>query len=220
MKKYEQIRKVAEGIFEDQKSHNLNEIKEKCRDLDIDLESDKNAISNVVFKMKKEKRIRPTGEKGVYELMPLTEMENNKAEDSQEFMPEYPSKTKLENRGSRGKSLNLNWEDFFVLKPNTIRLQEMRVTITEKGEIRLNSLLHKNLPNKKIQIIFSKDYRTVLLNPEGEDAHIFTKAGTTKNRMLIEVFRKMKIKFPVGYIVNWDEKYEMWRGKLDITDKK
>lgn len=217
MKKCEQIRKVAEGIFEDRKSHNLNEIREKCRDLNIDLESDKNALSNVIFKMKKDKRIRSTGEKGVYELMPLTEMEDDKAEDSQEYMLEFPSKTKVE---SKSKSLNLNWEDFFVLKPNTTRLQEMRVTITEKGEIRFNSLLHKNLTNRKIQIIFSKDYRTVLLNPEGEDAHIFTKAGTTKNRMLIEIFRKMKIKFPVGYIVNWDEKYEMWKGKLDITDKK
>lgn len=217
MKKYEQIRIALEGIFEDRKSHDLNEIREKCRELDIDLESDKNAISNVLFKMKKDKCIRSTGEKGVYELMPLTEMENTKTEASQEYMPEYPSKIELE---SRGKSLNLDWEDFFVLKPNTTRFQEMRVTITEKGEIRFNSLLHKNLPNRKIQIIFSKDYRTVLLNPEGEDAHIFTKAGTTKNRMLIEVFRKMKIKFPVGYIVNWDEKYEMWKGKLDITDKK
>ena len=94
------------------------------------------------------------------------------------------------------------------------------MTITEKGELRLNSKLHKNIPDKNIELIFSNDYRTILLNPDGENAHVFTKAGTTKNHDLTEAFCKMKIKFPVTYHVNWNEEYQMWKGRLEISDKK
>lgn len=221
MRRSDQIRKVIMELFEDKGKHHINEIRERCRQLNIDIESDKNAISNIIFKMKKNNILQNTGDKGVYELAPPTQATNNKIEPESEgekkVVPECEMRTSAD---SLGKKVNLNWNDFFVLKPDDLRSREMRLTITDKGEIRFNSQLHKQLPNKKIQIIFSKDYRILLLNPDGEDAHIFTKAGTTKNRELIDAFLKLKLKFPVSYAVKWDEEYNMWKGKLDISDKK
>ena len=183
--------------------------------------SDRNVISNVIFRMKKNNILCSTGTKGVYKLMSLAQVEDQRDNLMQDNAKEQvPLCTQDIYLGSNSKLENLNWDDFFILKPNNARHQEMRLTITEKGEIRLNTQLNKNMPNRKVQIIFSKDYRTVLLNPSEDDAHIFTKAGTTKNRGIVQVFQKLKLKFPVGYIIKWDENYKMWCGELDISDKK
>ena len=73
---------------------------------------------------------------------------------------------------------------------------------------------------RKIELAFSRDMQTVYLNPNGEHAHAFTKAGTAKSRELAEILRKMKAGFPAVYMVKWDDKMAAWKGKLDGAAKK
>ena len=73
---------------------------------------------------------------------------------------------------------------------------------------------------RKLELIVSRDCRTILLNPAGPQAHEFTKAGTTRNQALADMLAKMRLSFPVTYTVRWDEGCEMWRGDINISPKK
>jgi len=203
MRKYEQIRKVIEELYKDRQAHHLDEMREKCRECGIDIEADKNAVNNVVFKMKKENYLKNSERKGEYELV----AGNKKAEEP---VVKKPVKA----------AAQIDWNEFFVLKPETDRLNGMKISISEKGELRLNSRLQKEVGSQEIELIFSKNYKVVLLNPNGKNSHRFTKAGTVKNREIVELLRKLKISFPVIYSVNWDERYQMWKGQVNTESRK
>lgn len=128
----------------------------------------------------------------------------------------------MENKGKNEykQGREIDWNEFFVLKPQKSRLNERKIIISDKNEIRLNSGLQNAIQSRNIELIFSKNYKLVLLNPEQENGHKFTKAGITKNREIVEMFRKLKIPFPVTYIVEWDEEYQMWKGELKTESKK
>ena len=78
----------------------------------------------------------------------------------------------------------------------------------------------KHIDSNEIELIFSKKCDLILLNPGKKTGHKFTKAGTTKNKEIVEHLRKQKVPFPAVYTVNWDEKYNMWKGELHIECKK
>lgn len=206
MAKYEQIRKVLEKEFQDGKAHEIRELREKCAASGIDMETDRNAVNNVIFTMKKNGYLVNGERKGEYQLTEAVRTEK----EGPAAVPGEEIKTAAE----------LDWNQFFVLSPQKARMQEMKVSIVEKGEIRLNAILQKKILSRKLEIIMSKDYKTILLNPDGANAHEFTKAGTVKNKEIVERLRKMKLTFPVTYIIQWDEKFGMWRGELETADKK
>lgn len=201
MERYAQIRDVIKELYEDNKNHDLTEIKEKCKEREIDIEADSNAVSNVVYSMKRKGFLRATEEKGVYEKI--------RHDISQGDAKEMDS----------GQAC-INWNRFFVLKPQTTRFQEMLLTITEKGEIRLNSRLQKEINSREIELIFSRDYKEVLLNTRGQNPHKFTKAGVAKNRDISNLLKKEKIPLPSVYIVCWNENYKMLHGKLAMDKGK
>ncbi|RZS94144.1 hypothetical protein [Cuneatibacter caecimuris] len=244
MTKYDQIRKVVAKIMEDSEKHHIQEIREECKKIGIDLNPERNAISNVLFSMKKEGVLDSGEEKGVYWK---AEKLKKDVQDSQPGEPEKKGQKikkaqkekKIEkelfsdiNRVNTGqkkaqdtssdldRELKLDWEKFFVLKPQNRRNQEKRITITKEGELRLNSMLQKEIQSRKIEIIMSRDCRTILLNPQGKNAHDFTKAGTIKNTDLTELLSRLKLAFPVFYKVTWDQEMKLWKGELDIPDKK
>lgn len=207
MRLFEQVMEAAEQIFEDGEGHTVREIREKCELKGIPVKGDKNIVNNVLTGMKRRGLIQNGEAKGLYVPLPeKTGIEETSVKERKEL--------------AKVREANLDWNRFFVLKPDSGRCQEMKLSITEKGEIRLNSRLQKEIPEKEIEIIFSKDYKTVLLNPGGRNSHVFTKAGTTRNRGVAEVFAKMKIEFPVFYMVEWNAEYAMWLGKLKLSSGK
>lgn len=197
MTKYMQIQTVIEEMFQDGKSHHIKEVRSQCADAGIDVFSDKNAVNNVIFKLKKNGYLCNGEEKGVYLLTG-----GDKAGRKEAPLPP------------------LDWNRFFILKPQERRCQEMKLIVHPEGEIRLNSHLQKKLQNRRIEIIMSKDYQFILLNPQGANAHEFTKAGTVKNREIVELFKKARIPLPVSYRIYWNEQYRMWEGKIEIPEKK
>lgn len=129
-----------------------------------------------------------------------------------------------ETRGNAIKSNSkssavLDWNKYFVLMPQPSRYYEKKLTITEKGDIRLNSALQKSIQSKEIEFIFSKDYREILLNENGKNPHKLTKAGTARNREIVERLKKNKIRLPVSYIVKWNDAFGMWYGIINMSNK-
>ncbi len=219
MKLYEQVMAYAEQLFADKQPHTVREIREKCEESGLSVKEDRNIINNVLAGMKRRGLVENGTEKGVY--VPILEQSLPEASVPLPVeKAEAPLEAPPEETPAPVAEPDLDWERFFVLKPDSGRIQAMRVSITEKGELRLNSKLQKEIHSQKIEIIFSKDYKTLLLHPNGTQSHTFTKAGTIKNNRLVEPYMKMKLKFPVTYAVEWSEKYQMWMGTLEIPPKK
>ena len=92
MTKYDQIRKVVAKIMEDSEKHHIQEIREECKKIGIDLNPERNAISNVLFSMKKEGVLDSGEEKGVY-----WKAEKLK-KDVQDSQPGEPEKKRTKNK--------------------------------------------------------------------------------------------------------------------------
>lgn len=195
---YKQVRNIIEEILSDGKEHSIKEFKDKCENKGISLETNKNAISNTLFKMKNEGIISAGEERGGYR-MGTAEKEDI---DIKRVNDENLEK--------------IDWNRFFVLKPKRLLYNEKKITITERGEIRLNSVLHKEIQCKAIEFIFSNDCREVILNLNGGNSHKMTKAGTTKNKEIVEKLKKNGIEIPAFYEMKWDKDIEMWRGILNV----
>lgn len=222
MTKYERIRGVIRRVYEDGRQHGIGELREACRADGIDLETDRHALNNVLFQMKKNGYLMCGEEKGVY-WKAEREMENGaKGEnaDSGSEKREAEHGRKGEDMDGAVKALSLDWKQYFILEPERGMLSEKKMTVTEKGEIRLSAPLRREMGTRKIELAFSRDMQTVYLNPNGEHAHAFTKAGTAKSRELAEILRKMKAGFPAVYMVKWDDETAAWKGKLDGAAKK
>lgn len=109
----------------------------------------------------------------------------------------------------------INKGDFFLLEPETARYQEMKLTIKEGGEIRLNATLLKEINSREIELYFLKsDCGEVYLKPNGNKPQKFTKAGTVKNRKIVEYLKKAKAVFPVVYSVKQCEEGRIWHGTI------
>lgn len=213
MKLFDQVAAFTEQLFKDEQPHSVREIRERCQEHGLPVKSDRNIINNVLASLKRRGLIENGTEKGIY-IPVLEQTPPKEIASSSENPSESPHILPQE------QAADLDWNRFFILKPDYGRAQAMRVSITEKGELRLNSKLQKEIHCQKIEIIFSKDYKTLLLHPNGTHSHTFTKAGTIKNPGLVEPFTKMKLKFPVTYLVKWSDKYHMWMGTLEIPLKK
>lgn len=109
----------------------------------------------------------------------------------------------------------INMKDFFILEPETARYQEMKLTIKEDGEIRLSTSLQREINSREIELYFHKsDCGEVYLKPNGSRPQKFTKAGTVKNRKIVEYLKKTKAAFPVAYSVKQCEEGRIWHGTI------
>ena len=211
---YDEIYRVIDGLFLDKKEHSIQEIRTLCEQQGI-LLSDRNAVNNVVHKLKVRNRLEPGSEKSFYRIP-----EQEPDQEPQEGGQKPAKRTAFSGIQTGEKADGTDWNRFFVLEPQSRQALEKRFTINQKGEIRFNSNLTKAVSSRKLELIVSRDCRTILLNPAGPQAHEFTKAGTTRNQALADMLAKMRLSFPVTYTVRWDEGCEMWRGDINISPKK
>ena len=116
--------------------------------------------------------------------------------------------------------LKIDRSGFIVLKPQPTRSTELKMTITEKGEIKLNAPLVRELKILHTGLLISKDMREIVFDMESDVKIKFNKAGIAKNRELSILLKKARIPLPAHYYVEWNEKYNGWTGKLSISKAK
>lgn len=196
MSKNERIKNIIEEILSDRKEHSINEFKEKCEIDGVGLEVNKNAISNVLFNLKNDGIISSGIEMGSYRM--------GKADNSD---------TQNINNDDLKK---IDWNNYFVLKPERLSSNEKRVSITERGEIRLNSILYREIHTKAIEFIFSNDCNELILNLDGKNTYKIPKSGIIKNKEIVQKLKKIGVEFPVSYKMKWDKDIDMWRGYSNI----
>lgn len=194
-----EILNIVNNLLSDGNTHTAKEMKALCVNEGINFTENRYALNNTLQKLKKQGIIENTEEKGTYRLSVKGANKSNSS---------IVSKNSIK--------IDLDWNNFFVLKPTSSKYNEMKVTVNEKGEIRLNSALQKELQASNIQLILSNDYKILYLKPSDENAHKFTKAGICKNKNIVKHIQKLKLNYPVTYRIQWDEKVKMWKGTLDI----
>jgi hypothetical protein len=98
--------------------------------------------------------------------------------------------------------------------------QILSFTVWPSGEIRLNSKLAGLLGGKSVLLYSSDDAKELLLDEtekEEEKSRLIPKSAKFKSERLKSFLYRKKVSLPVCYMVEWDEKCEVWRCKLDCS---
>lgn len=200
MRQYQMIRKIVLEVMKSGNSYTAEDLEKVCKDNGILLEKGRSPIYNVMYQLKRKGEVISDGLGGY--LLANCEKKDEKIE-------EHVTK-KEENIMQQNHQINLN--GFSLLEPENSREQEKKIQVTEKGEIKLNSSLRNAIKTQDIEIYVSNNGNELLLNVNGKNNCHFTKSGMTRNRKMASIISKNGTTFPVTYVVEWSEKYKMWRG--------
>ena len=118
---------------------------------------------------------------------------------------------------SRGENMSKCLEGFVLLKPE-VRFDKRYVYVHADGKIVLNGKLNNDIKSRKIEIRTSVDCEKMVLIIDGENAHKFTKSGSTINKEFIKRLSRKKIGFPITYEMN-REGNNMWMGEIKKIEK-
>lgn len=203
------IRELTLELLKDGKIHPAKEIVDIAVKRKVVSATNVEPVYNILFHMKRKGMIMAGPEKAQYVLENVGD--GIKTSEKQDLI-----------RMEKAKSIsviNLNSDDYTLLKPLPAKYNRMIFTVKENGEMKMNSTLMNKIKEREIEIFISKDSRTIVLNPLGSYTHKFTKAGTAKNKEIVSVLKRLRLKFPICYVVDWNESIGAWEGKMDISDK-
>lgn len=208
------IRELILEILSDSKVHTTKEIMKIAIDRGIIPDKNTDNVYNILFHMKKDGLIDAGPDKSQYVLRSTSQYQQESRKEESVRM-----KSNQMEKVHKGSILNIDKEKYSLLKPMPSRFSKMSLTVKEDGELKMNGALMNNIKERNIEIYLSKDLRTIVLNPKGECTHRFTKAGTTKNKELVSILKRLKIKFPISYDIQWSEPMGAWEGVLNISEK-
>lgn len=206
MSVYGEAKAIIKDIFGDGKIHTTKEIRRRLDERNVDYKSKKNIIGSILFGLKDEGFIEAGEKKGEYILC--------KDSLSGENIIERNTNDYVFSTEENVSKSDIDFDDFIVIKPQRPKEPELKVSIFEVGEIRLNSPLLKILNSRSIEVFLEKDCGRILLKPDGKNPLSFTKAGIAKNRDIVKALERLEIEFPIVYIVKWNNKYNIWEGTI------
>ena len=201
-----QVQQVIYEIMSDSLPHTLKEVRERCKDVGIDMNGKDGTLYTLAHRLKQSGKIRSTGEKGTYILVAETECAKK------------GSSTERDKQETAEKASE--WDQADVLWPDEKNDGELRVSINDKGEIRLNKAFLKKIETKTVAIRFNNNYKVILLREmlSGDGVYKCTNGGIIRNKRIVSELKKRNFQFPVTYVVVWDEKERFWRGSLRKKD--
>lgn len=207
------IRELTLELLGDGKVHTTKEIMDIAIEKEIILDKKTDVVYNVLFHMKKNGLIVAGPDKSQYIIGNVDGVEKDKVKKR------TIKKEAEEEKEQKVSMLNLDKDRFSLLQPSPSRYSKMIFTVKENGELKMNGALMSKIKDREIEIFISKDLRTIILNPAGVNTHKFTKAGITKNREIVSMLKKLKIRFPITYAVSWSESVGAWEGVLEVNEK-
>ena len=201
-----QVQQVIYEIMSDSLPHTLKEVRERCKDVGLDMNGKDGTLYTLAHRLKQSGKIRSTGEKGTYILAAETECAKK------------GSSTERDKQETAEKASE--WDQADVLWPDEKNDGELRVSINDKGEIRLNKAFLKKIETKTVAIRFNNNYKVILLREmlSGDGVYKCTNGGIIRNKRIVSELKKRNFQFPVTYVVVWDEKERFWRGSLRKKD--
>ena len=92
MNKYKLAKELTKQLFADKQTHTVQETKTFLRNNNIDVDTDKNTVSNVVFQLKKEGYLKKCNSIGVYQLANNISKTNTHKIDYEKYIIITPDK--------------------------------------------------------------------------------------------------------------------------------
>lgn len=187
MNKYKLAKELTKQLFADKKIHTVQETKAFLRNNNIDVDTDKNTASNVIFQLKKEGYLKKCNGIGVYQLkinIPKT------------------------------STHKIDYEKYIVITPDQKQYPK-KLVISNNGVVRLNSTFLKCESTKKFDILFDPTNKSILLIPNDESLLCFTKSGILKNLGFENILKKNRISIPATFVLTQDKELNVWRGILE-----
>ncbi len=206
-----QVQQIIYEIMKDRLPHTLKEVRERCKDAGVDVNGKDGTLYTLIHRLKQSGKIQSTGQKGTYILAVETERVN---EDSS---TEKDGQEKVSKESTEKVS---EWDQADILWPDEKNDGELRISINDKGEIRLNKAFLRKIETKTVAIRFSNNYKVILLREmlSGDGVYKCTNGGIIRNKRIVSELKKRNFQFPVTYVIIWDEKEKFWRGNLRKKD--
>ncbi len=96
---------------------------------------------------------------------------------------------------------------------------ENYIRITSKNIIALSRTLKEEFYDKKIDVHYSEDLKTLIIKNDDNNLLKVKKNGEVRTEDLSESLKNAKIKIPCKYTAKWDSKNNMWICTFDETYK-
>lgn len=107
----------------------------------------------------------------------------------------------------------------YIVSKGTRRVYKKKLVLRENGDMRLNSTFVKSTSERHFAVAFKKDFHEAVVVPNCEPQIQFSKNGVAKDIELVKKFGRKNKLFPLVYNLDWDEKKQLWIGKLDQETK-
>lgn len=114
--------------------------------------------------------------------------------------------------GSSKMSINLN--DFEIVQPSSRGQRKLVISVLKNGTVNFNQKLMEKFPQREVEIRISSDAKKLLIKDQGDVIIKLPKSGRLKNPNIIQRLEKNKVKFPIYYVIKWEEDLSMWFGEL------
>lgn len=187
MNKYKLAKKLTKQLFSDKNPHTVQETKSFLRNNNINVDTDPNTTSNVIFQLKKEGYLKKCNGIGIYQLA---------------------------NNISKTETNKIDYSKYIVITPEQKQYPK-KLVIGNNGIVRLNSTFLKCVSPKKFDILFNPANKSIILIPNEESLLCFTKSGILKNLGFENILKKNHISIPATFILTQDQELNVWQGTLE-----
>ena len=200
MGKYQKVREVIRDVMKDGKVHTAEEMERICEKRGIKLYNNRGPIYNIVHQLKQKGEIVSDGENGYLSIA------SNGLD------------AKLNSKHLLSESGQVDLSEFEVVRQAVRKKAKQVVSVFETGDVAINDALIKQLKVKELEIRIKKDCKQLLILPDGEVKLEIGKNSRFKNYDIYEKLKNKRVKFPVYYVGEWDEKNKFWLGDMTAVN--
>ena len=119
----------------------------------------------------------------------------------------------------RGSQIDINLSEMIKLEEPKKWYEKFILSVSARGELTLNPQFKRKLQGEKmgrigVNIYISNDYKIIGIIEDEDSKFTFSENGRLKYAAWTQMLEKKGYAVPAKYIVEWNEKAQMWVGIL------
>ena len=124
----------------------------------------------------------------------------------------------------RGSQVDINLSEMIKLEEPKKWYEKFMVSVSVRGEVTLNPQFKRKLQGEEqgrigVNIYRSNDYKIIGIIEDKDSKFTFSENGRLKYAEWAQMLEKKGYAVPAKYIVEWNEKAQMWVGVLqEVTE--
>lgn len=119
----------------------------------------------------------------------------------------------------RGSEINIDLSEMTELEGPVKWYDRLILSVTARGEVVLNAKFRQALQGEKegkigVNIFVTNDWKIIGIVQDGDPKILFSERGHLKYMAWTQMLDKKGYALPAKYIIEWNEKAQMWVGVL------